>query len=938
MHRLSLKILLGLFCVLQPLHAADIPPSLSEKGVVLTTPDLGEITMQPPTITGADGKGIAPSFALDGDNRAKATFPNGFVVKVELSVANHSVTYSFDEAVEGVTAIRVMTLFPINLNEGGSYAIGPKKGAFPAELGSQTLGLADSPQVDVYYPPGDGLRFIMPAGVSLFQDNRTWNSKRFAWMYRFDLKRYAGSKSFTIKVGSTKDKSLTAASAADLLAKPKLRVLVDRYGQSARVDYPAKVKTDDELKADVASQLAALPKPAGPALDSFGGYAGSGEKYGLKKTGFFHLGTAAGRQVLVDPEGNVFHQLGFCGISNTDDYTLVQGRESAFEWLPETKGEFATAWRPKTSGVLSFYIANWIRKFGKPFTFEEWTGQIADRMKAWGFNSVGAFSIYSDTMRARNIPYVLPLPNGGSKMKTLPDRLGASFVMDPFAPGNQEALEKIVAGELASRENDPLLIGYYFGNEQHFELIPKLVPTYKASAVAAKLRLVEILQQKYGTIGAFNEAWNPAKPFASFDDLKEEPLFVRTDAGAADMQAFYELYLETYFSFIHHLLRTYAPNHLILGSRLTPGTCNNDAALRISGKYTDVVSVNYYTYGIEKAFLDRVNHLSGGRPVMLSEWYYSSGDQGLSTGREVKDQRARGLAYRNYVEQSAALPYVIGSQWFIYADQAITGRFFEKFNGEGNNTGFVNVVDRPYDELVAQARLTHDRLYDVIMGKTPPFLFDDARFSDKAEGKTAKSVSIPRALPGLVIDGTTRNWPGRPSEPLQNLASGLPNPAVRGDFRFSWDDQALYFSIQVKDPTPMLNQAEIAKMYRADGVELFVGVQDIAQGGTMRYSDRQVFLGAGNPARVYVVDHPADGAQCKSIAVKDVSGDGYVLQVSIPWTVLGFTPRAGTELLLDVGLTNSDDGLTRKQSFVWNGNSKNSSDRGAWGRARLIDN
>ena len=124
MNRLLPQLLLGLLCVFRPLPAADIPLSLSEKGVTLTTPDLGEITMQPPTITGADGKGIAASFSLDGDNRATATFPNGFVVKVELSIANHSVTYSFDEAVEGVTAIRVMTLFPINLNQGGSYAIG----------------------------------------------------------------------------------------------------------------------------------------------------------------------------------------------------------------------------------------------------------------------------------------------------------------------------------------------------------------------------------------------------------------------------------------------------------------------------------------------------------------------------------------------------------------------------------------------------------------------------------------------------------------------------------------------------------------------------------------------------------------------------------------------------------------------------------------------
>ncbi|MEZ0216889.1 MAG: hypothetical protein ACAH89_07135, partial [Rariglobus sp.] len=48
------------------------------------------------------------------------------------------------------------------------------------------------------------------------------------------------------------------------LAVAKRKFLVDRYGQSARKDYPGKVASDDELKADIEKQKSALGTYAGP--------------------------------------------------------------------------------------------------------------------------------------------------------------------------------------------------------------------------------------------------------------------------------------------------------------------------------------------------------------------------------------------------------------------------------------------------------------------------------------------------------------------------------------------------------------------------------------------------------------------------------------------------------------------------------------------------
>src|SRR5690606_13261133 len=132
------------------------------------------------------------------------------------------------------------------------------------------------------------------------------------------------------------------------------RPVLDRYGQSTRKSYEGKITSDEQLRHDV--RVTTEPFVRGPGLDAFGGLAGSGARLGLKKTGFFHVAEVAGRHVLVTPAGNVFFQLGVCGIASTDDYTLVKGREHIYEWLPprDPDDQFASAWRPGSDGIFSF--------------------------------------------------------------------------------------------------------------------------------------------------------------------------------------------------------------------------------------------------------------------------------------------------------------------------------------------------------------------------------------------------------------------------------------------------------------------------------------------------------------------------------------------------------------------------------------------------------
>jgi hypothetical protein len=87
-------------------------------------------------------------------------------------------------------------------------------------------------------------------------------------------------------------------------------------------------------------------------------------------------------------------------------------------------------------------------------------------------------------------------------------------------------------------------------------------------------------------------------------------------------------------------------------------------------------------------------------------------------GHKTRDYEERGKAYRYFVENVAADPYLIGAHWFQMVDDLPTGR---PSDGERLNYGFINVIDLPYTDLVKAARRTHARIYELKFGKSRPY-------------------------------------------------------------------------------------------------------------------------------------------------------------------------------------------------------------------------
>lgn len=62
------------------------------------------------------------------------------------------------------------------------------------------------------------------------------------------------------------------------------------------------------------------------------------------------------------------------------------------------------------------------------------------------------------------------------------------------------------------------------------------------------------------------------------------------------------------------------------------------------------------------------------------------------------------------------------------ARRADFGRWFSQYKGESYNTGLISAADRPWKNMLVEMLKTNHIIYDLLMGRRPPFAWDDARF------------------------------------------------------------------------------------------------------------------------------------------------------------------------------------------------------------------
>ncbi|MDI7275726.1 MAG: hypothetical protein QME94_07095 [Anaerolineae bacterium] len=484
--------------------------------------------------------------------------------------------------------------------------------------------------------------------------------------------------------------------------------LIDELGQSTLHDWPTKSRSAQEVTARLQAQLAQASAQRWPeGYSRWGGWA----RRRVEGTGFFRTHHDGRRWWLIDPDGHLFWSAGMdCVRVNTE--AAYAGLETALAWRPDPHGTYEEVYsrdEARHGHAINYLAANLIRAFGRREWRARW-GEIAlAELRRLGFNTVGNWSVWPLASEA-GFPYVRPLeprfPNTPLVFRDFPD------VFDPAFAGDAA----LYAAQLRETANDPAMIGYFLMNEPTWGFAretPAAGMLFNTAACASRRALAEFLGARYASDSRLSAAWGMDATLAAVaEGTWSTPL---TPAAESDLASFSAAMTERLFGTLSQACRQVDANHLNLGVRYytVPPAWALDAM-----RAFDVFSMNCYRARVPAEEVEAVSARLE-RPVLVGEWHFGALDVGLPSGgiARVRDQAARGRAFRVYTEQAAALRACVGVHYFTLYDQSALGRF----DGECYNIGFLDVTNRPYERLAEAARATHERLYEVALGELLPY-------------------------------------------------------------------------------------------------------------------------------------------------------------------------------------------------------------------------
>ena len=504
--------------------------------------------------------------------------------------------------------------------------------------------------------------------------------------------------------------------------------IVDRYGQFTRAQWPEKISDDAALRAAHAAEQSALAKApdAAAGMDNYGGRL---DVHNLTATGWFHAQKANGRWQLVTPDGHAFFSLGVNAVVADGGRSYVEGREFMFKDLPPNSG----AWSPfygqgdsrqpdqgASQGIgynhgrwFDFYAANLYRVDGARW-MDAWRTRTLNRLRDWGFNTVGNWSDAS-LGRAHRVPYTRPINIAGDYANVSAGYDYWGRMPDPFDPRFVQATERAVANASRDVHDDPWLLGYFADNELAWAGVgPQgrwglALGTLRGDAKSpAKQAFIAMLRKKYVEPETLASAWGMA--LGSWDALNVTAFAAPVPneahpAIAADYSAWLRHYADTYFRTVAEAIHRHDTHHLFLGGRFA---VNTPEAVAACAQYCDVVSFNVYAdlpqHGFDAAAIHQLD-----KPALISEFHFGSADRGpFGKGVvSVDTEQQRGEAYATFVAAAAADTHIVGAHWFEYVDQPVTGRLLD---GENSHIGLVGITDIPFGGFVEAVRAANQQV------------------------------------------------------------------------------------------------------------------------------------------------------------------------------------------------------------------------------------
>ncbi|HYV30323.1 MAG TPA: hypothetical protein VEO53_04340 [Candidatus Binatia bacterium] len=330
----------------------------------------------------------------------------------------------------------------------------------------------------------------------------------------------------------------------------------------------------------------------------------------------------------------------------------------------------------------------------------QWAEASLRRLKSWRFTTLGGWSDFATLRQCKGQTLCLtPVLHIGSTA-------GAPW-WDMWDPKNLRRMEDVAREQILPLRDDPRLLGYYSDNELGWwnATLWKMTLEQPPSS-GQRRRLIQLLRETY------QNDWK--KLLQDFDPENADGwrqlrrggmLFLKSGGnGIRVMRQFLGLLAERYYQLMRDIIRKYDSRALFLGDRYQ--SFYYPEVARASAAYVDAVSSNLNASWSDGTFvrwhLDTLHALTG-KPILVSEFYLAARDnrsgnrnsQGLYP--VAATQPARAVAVRRTLESLLKIPWVIGADWFQYADQPTHGRA----DGENFNFGLIDIADQPYDEVTA---------------------------------------------------------------------------------------------------------------------------------------------------------------------------------------------------------------------------------------------
>ena len=468
------------------------------------------------------------------------------------------------------------------------------------------------------------------------------------------------------------------------------------------------------------------PRPCAPAAKTFPPYESDSFAPEVKEaaTGFFRVVQRPdGRWWAIDPLGRGVVLMGV-------DHVRYQGH-----------------WSQRTKRSVHHEVNK--KKFPNK---ADWEADTLARLKAWGFNLLGAGC--DTALERRGLVHTRFLSMGDSLCWNENDdafwicpnehRPCSAFpnVFDPLFPAH---CDYVARRRCAPNKDDPWLFGYFIDNELAwwgrgardtglFDAVMKKPETH-----SAKIALRAFLKER-GVTG---------EPSAE----------VKLD--------FLRLAAERYFGIAAAAIRRHDPNHLVMGARFAGLGGAHEAVWEIAGKHCDLVTFNIYPWAdidrnvvfvhqgakaprVADAFAERYAIVK--RPMLITEWSFPALDSGLpctaGAGQRFRTQKERTAATELFAKTMLATPSLLGYDYFMWVDEPAEG-ISDAFP-EDSNYGLINLQGEAYPEITSmftalQKNIGHWRHAPVPAERPAP----------PPEGQTASSfaatLSVPSASGGVTF-------------------------------------------------------------------------------------------------------------------------------------------------------------------------------------------